>query len=136
LVEKHPGYPQELMLWMDTQQEWYWYAGSEDSPYTIHPVQPHCLGITKVLIKTCMLDTLGGPYKVYFCHAFRRPILHFFNSHVNTTKIIFSIGRKLVAYSWLVSYSLFITYSLFAIPYFIQWISIKLGEYINNWETL
>jgi hypothetical protein len=41
----------------------------------------------------------------------RRPILHFFNSHVNTTKIIFSTGRKLVAYSWLVSYSLFITYS-------------------------
>ena len=48
------------------------------------------------------------------------------------TKTIFSTGRKFVAYSWLVSYSLFINYSLFAIPYFIRWISIKLGEYINN----
>jgi hypothetical protein len=46
----------------------------------------------------------------------------------------FSTGRKFVAYSCLVSYSLFITYSLFAIPYFIRWISINLGEYINNWE--
>jgi hypothetical protein len=55
LVEKHPGYPQELMLWTDTQ-DWYWHAGSEDSPDTIHPVQPRCLGITKVLINTCMLD--------------------------------------------------------------------------------
>ena len=64
MVEKHPGYPQELMLWTDTQQDWYWHAGSEDSPDTIHPVQPvqpvqpRCLGITKVLINTCMLDTL------------------------------------------------------------------------------
>jgi hypothetical protein len=39
LVEKHPGYPQELMLWADTQQDWYWYAGSEDSPDAIHPEQ-------------------------------------------------------------------------------------------------
>ena len=38
LVEKHPGYPQELMLWTDTQQDWYWYAGSKDSLDTIHPV--------------------------------------------------------------------------------------------------
>jgi hypothetical protein len=29
---------------MDTQQDWYWYAGSEDSPDTINPVQPPCLG--------------------------------------------------------------------------------------------
>jgi hypothetical protein len=87
LVEKHPGYPQELMLWTDTQQDWYWYAESEDSPDKIHPVQP-----------------------------IRRPILHFFNSHVNTTKIILSTCRKFIAYSWLVSYS------LFAIPYFIRWI--------------
>jgi hypothetical protein len=29
LVEKHPGYPQELMLWTDTQQDWYWYAGED-----------------------------------------------------------------------------------------------------------
>ena len=65
----------------------------------------------------------------------RRPISHFVNSHVNTTKTIFSTGRKFVAYSWFVSYSLFITYSLFAIPYFIRWISIKLGEYINNFKV-
>ena len=49
-------------------------------------------------------------------------------------RLFFSTVHKLVAYSWLVSYSLFITYSLFAIPYFIRWISIKLGEYINNSE--
>ena len=58
----------------------------------------------------------------------RRPILHFINSHVDTTKIMISTGRKFVTYSCLVSYSLFITYSLFAIPYFIRWISIKLGR--------
>ena len=60
MVEKQPGYPQELMLWTNTQQDWYRYAGSEDSPDTIHPVQPvqpRCLWITKVLINTCMLDT-------------------------------------------------------------------------------
>jgi hypothetical protein len=30
---------------MDTRQDWYWYAESEDSPDTIHPVQPRCLEV-------------------------------------------------------------------------------------------
>jgi hypothetical protein len=54
---------------MDTQQDWYLYAESVDSPDTIHPLQPRCLGVTKVLIKTCMFGHVMGTYKVYFCHV-------------------------------------------------------------------
>ena len=91
MVEKHPGYPQELMLWTDTQQDWYWYAGSEDSPDTIHPVQPRCLGITKVLINTCMLDMLQ--HKVYFCHAWFQSMQWFLCKIFQKGPILNSIPR-------------------------------------------
>ena len=91
MVEKHPGYPQELMLWMDTQQDWYWYAGSEDSPDTIHPVQPRCLRITKVLINTCMLDMLQ--HNVYFCHAWFQSMQWFFCNIFQKGPILNSIPR-------------------------------------------
>ena len=53
----------------------------------------------------------------------RRPILHIFNSHVDTTKIMFSTDRKpVVCYLFLarikvISYSLLIPYSLFLISF-------------------
>jgi hypothetical protein len=111
LVEKHPGYPQELMLWTDTQQDWYWYAGSQ----TLFEFQGHRLKVkivntyllslqrcghniaffpwisielystlkiffieSEVLINTCMLDTLWGPYNVYFCHVWFQSMQWFF----------------------------------------------------------
>ena len=62
-----------------------------------------------------MLFIESGTSQLYFyvqvkC-TIRLPILHFVNSHVDTTKIMFSSGRKFATYSWLVRYSLFITYS-------------------------
>jgi fructose-1,6-bisphosphatase len=59
-----------------------------DVSQPIYPMQPRCSGITKVLINTCMLDTLWGPYKVYFCHAWFQSMQWFFSILIKFSKHI------------------------------------------------
>ena len=61
----------------------------------MHPVQPRCLGITNLLINTCMLDTLPvwGPYNVYFCHVWFQSMQWFFCNIFQKGPILNSIPR-------------------------------------------